>query len=63
MDDGVLDIAAVSGFALSQGASLIINQPPLTLLGKLFIGLIAVVVATFAGVEFYAVRKQQQAFG
>ncbi len=41
---------------------LIINQPPLTLWGKLFIGLIAVVVAAFGGVEFYAVRKQRQAF-
>jgi cbb3-type cytochrome oxidase subunit 3 len=41
---------------------LIINQPPLTLFGKLFIGLIAVVVAAFSGVEFYAVRKQRQAF-
>lgn len=37
---------------------LLINLPPLTLWGKLFVGLIAVVVATFAIVEFYALRKR-----
>ncbi|WP_220205152.1 hypothetical protein [Reticulibacter mediterranei] len=36
---------------------LVINLPPLTLWGKLFVGLIAVVVAAFAIVEFYALRK------
>jgi len=45
-------------WVLASVVLLIINLPPLTLLGKLFIGLIAVVVAVFAIVEFYAVRKQ-----
>ena len=37
---------------------LMINQPPLTLWGKLFVGLIAIVVAAFAVVQFYALRKR-----
>lgn len=45
-------------WVLASIVLLIINQPPLTLLGKLFIGLIAVVVAIFGSVELYAVRKR-----
>lgn len=37
---------------------LAINLPPLTLWGKLFVGLVAIVVAAFAIVEFYALRKR-----
>ena len=41
-------------------AVLIFNLLPLTLLGKLFVGLMVVVVGLFALVEFYAVRKIRQ---
>ncbi|MBE3560484.1 MAG: hypothetical protein IMW89_14860 [Ktedonobacteraceae bacterium] len=40
-------------------AVLIFNLLPLTLLGKLFVGLMVVIVALFALVEFYAIRKMR----